>query len=64
MLLKTTGCFISPAYLTKQGKINNVLLSQTITLDLIILQCLIHSGIVTVNVHPFPGVVCMSAVPL
>jgi len=30
----TTGCFIYPAYLTKQGKINNVLLSQTITLGL------------------------------
>jgi len=30
----TTGCFVAPAYLTKQGKINNVLLSQTITLGL------------------------------
>jgi PKD repeat protein len=30
----TTGCFTYPAYLTKQGKINNVLLSQTITLGL------------------------------
>jgi PKD domain-containing protein/Ig-like domain-containing protein len=30
----TTGCFVSPTYLTKQGKINNVLLSQTITLGL------------------------------
>jgi hypothetical protein len=30
----TTGCFVSPVYLTKQGKINNVLLSQTITLGL------------------------------
>ena len=30
----TTGCFISPTYLTQQGRINNVLLSQTITLGL------------------------------
>ncbi|HKB45618.1 MAG TPA: T9SS type A sorting domain-containing protein [Chitinophagaceae bacterium] len=30
----TTGCFTYPVYLTKQGKINNVLLSQTITLGL------------------------------
>ena len=30
----TTGCFVSPTYLTKQGKINTVLLSQTITLGL------------------------------
>jgi hypothetical protein len=30
----TTGCFVYPTYLTKQGKINNVLLSQTITLGL------------------------------
>jgi PKD domain/Ig-like domain CHU_C associated len=30
----TTGCFVSPTYLTQQGRINNVLLSQTITLGL------------------------------
>ena len=30
----TTGCFTDPTYLTKQGKINNVFLSQTITLSL------------------------------
>jgi hypothetical protein len=30
----TTGCFVSPKYLTQQGRINNVLLSQTITLGL------------------------------
>lgn len=30
----TTGCFISPTYLTQQGRINNILLSQTITLGL------------------------------
>ena len=30
----STGCFTYPVYLTKQGKINNVLLSQTITLSL------------------------------
>ena len=30
----TTGCFTDPVYLTKQGKINNVLLSQTLTLSL------------------------------
>jgi len=30
----TTGCFVSPTYLTNQGRINNILLSQTITLGL------------------------------
>ena len=30
----TTGCFKAPAYLTKQDRINNVLLSQTLTLSL------------------------------
>jgi len=30
----TTGCFVEPTYLTKQGRINNILLSQTITLGL------------------------------
>ena len=30
----TTGCFVSPTYLTSGGKINNGLLSQTITLAL------------------------------
>ena len=30
----TTGCFVSPTYLTQQGRINNILLSQTITLGL------------------------------
>ena len=30
----TTGCFVSPKYLTQQGRINNILLSQTITLGL------------------------------
>ncbi|HEX6847250.1 MAG TPA: T9SS type A sorting domain-containing protein, partial [Chitinophagaceae bacterium] len=30
----TTGCFVSPTYLTQQGRINNILLSQTITLSL------------------------------
>jgi hypothetical protein len=30
----TTGCFVSPTYLTQQGRINTVLLSQTITLGL------------------------------
>ena len=30
----TTGCFVSPTYLTSAGKINNGLLSQTITLAL------------------------------
>ena len=30
----TTGCFVSPTYLTQQGRINNNLLSQTITLGL------------------------------
>ena len=30
----TTGCFVSPTYLTQHGKINNGLLSQTITLAL------------------------------
>jgi hypothetical protein len=30
----TAGCFISPTYLTQQGRINNILLSQTITLGL------------------------------
>jgi len=30
----TTGCFVSPIYLTQQGRINNILLSQTITLGL------------------------------
>jgi len=30
----TAGCFVSPTYLTQQGRINNILLSQTITLGL------------------------------
>jgi hypothetical protein len=30
----TTNCFGEPAYLTKQGRINNILLSQTLTLSL------------------------------
>ena len=30
----TTGCFVSPTYLTSQARINNILLSQTITLGL------------------------------
>ena len=30
----TTGCFTEPLYLTKQGRINNILLSQTLTLSL------------------------------
>ena len=30
----TTNCFSEPAYLTKQGRINNILLSQTLTLSL------------------------------
>jgi len=30
----TTGCFVEPTYLTKQSRINNILLSQTITLGL------------------------------
>ena len=30
----TSGCFVSPTYLTQQGRINNILLSQTITLGL------------------------------
>ena len=30
----TTGCFVAPAYLTQQNRINNILLSQTVTLSL------------------------------